>query len=97
MSTTEMNAKVNAKVKELRELRRMAAELEAEIESIQDQLKAHMAAQGVEELTGSDFKVSWKPVKSRRFDKNRMIATFGQDCYDSFCKVTTSRRFTISV
>lgn len=87
---------ISKQVQELRELRRMAAELEAEMESIQDQLKAHMAAQGVEELTGSDFKVSWKPVESRRFDKARMVATFGQDCYDSFCKTVQARRFTIS-
>lgn len=92
MSTKE----ISRQVQELRELRRMAAELEAEMESIQDQLKAHMAAQGVEELTGADFKVSWKPVETRRFDKARMIDAFGKDCYDSFCKVTTSRRFTLS-
>ena len=92
MSINELQSQVN----ELRELRRMAAELEAEMESIQDSIKAHMTAQDVDELTGTDFKVSWKPVESRRFDKARMIAAFGQDCYDQFCKTTTSRRFTIS-
>lgn len=92
MSINELQAQVN----ELRELRWMAAELEEEITSIQDQIKARMTAQGVDELTGADFKVSWKPVESRRFDKARMIAAFGQDCYDQFCKVTTSRRFTVS-
>ena len=38
MSNTEIQSKVN----ELRELRRMADELTAEIESIQDAIKAHM-------------------------------------------------------
>ena len=37
MSNTEIQSKVN----ELRELRRMADELTAEIESIQDAIKAH--------------------------------------------------------
>ena len=38
MSNTEIQSKVN----ELRELRRMADELAAEIERIQDAIKAHM-------------------------------------------------------
>lgn len=92
MSTNELQAQVQ----ELRELRRLAAEVEAEMETITDAIKAHMTAQGVEELTGSDFKVSWKRVESRRFDKARMIAAFGQDCYDSFCRTITARRFTVS-
>ena len=92
MSTNELQAQVQ----ELRELRRLAAEVEAEMETITDAIKAHMTAQGVEELTGADFKVSWKRVESRRFDKARMIAAFGQDCYDSFCQTTTARRFTVS-
>lgn len=92
MSTNELQAQVQ----ELRELRRLAAEVEAEMEAITDEIKAHMTAQGVEELTGADFKVSWKQVESRRFDKARMIAAFGQDCYDSFCRTTTARRFTVS-
>ena len=40
MSNTEIQSKVN----ELRELRRMADELTAEIENIQDAIKAHMTA-----------------------------------------------------
>lgn len=87
---------LQAQIQELRELRRMAAELDEEITGIQDQIKAHMTALGVNELTGADFKVTWKPVESKRFDKTRMVATFGQDCYDSFCKTVQARRFTVS-
>lgn len=89
MGTMELTSKVQ----ELRELRRMADELTAEMEALQDQIKAHMSAQGVDELTGADFKITWKEVKSKRFDKAAMIQTFGQSCYDSFCKTTQSRRF----
>lgn len=64
MSTIEMENKV----KELRELRRMAEELEAEISAIQDSIKAHMTAAGVEELAGADYKVTWKAVTSSRLD-----------------------------
>ena len=90
------NNELNKSVQELRELRRMAEELEAEITTIQDSIKAAMTAQGVDELTGADYKVTWKEVQTKRFDKARMIATFGQDCYEEFCKTTTTRRFTIA-
>lgn len=92
MSTNEMTIKVQ----QLRELRRMADELTAEMESIKDEIKQHMTTQGVDELAGVDYKIIWKPVESKRFDKAAMIRTFGQDCYDRFCKVTTSRRFTLA-
>ena len=49
---------MNAKVKELRELRRMADELAAEIEAIQDELKGHMTAQDTDTLIGSDWKIT---------------------------------------
>ena len=35
---------MNAKIKELRELKRMQDELSAEIEAIQDEIKGHMTA-----------------------------------------------------
>ena len=39
---------MNAKVKELRELRRMADELAGEIEAIQDEIKQHMTEQNID-------------------------------------------------
>ena len=64
MSVHEMDSKI----KELRELRRMADEMAAEIETIQDGIKQEMTAREVDELSGSDWKVTWKLVKSRRFN-----------------------------
>ena len=84
------------KVAELRELRRMAAELDAEIEALQNTIKGVMSAQGVDTITGADFKISWTLVESQRFDKYAMIQTFGVDCYNSFCKPIRTRRFTIA-
>lgn len=43
---------LDMKVKELRELRRMAEELQAEIDAAQDAIKAHMDSQGVDTLAG---------------------------------------------
>ena len=64
MSRTELNHKV----KELRELRRMAEEIAAEIEAITDTIKREMAAQGVDTIAGGDWKATWKPAQSARFD-----------------------------
>ncbi len=73
----------------------MAEELEAEITAVQDTIKAHMTAAGVDELAGTDYKVTWKMVQSKRFDKAALIRTFGQSCYDEFCKTTTTKRFAV--
>lgn len=50
---------LDMKVKELRELRRMADELAGEIEALQDGIKAHMTEQNTDTLTGTDWKVTW--------------------------------------
>lgn len=91
MSINDLSAKVN----DLRELRRMADELAAEIESIQDAIKEQMTAAGVDTLAGSDYKISWKEVKSQRFD----TTAFKKDNPEiaaAYTKLTTSRRFVLT-
>ncbi len=61
MSTNELNAKV----KELKELKTMMSELDAEIRDIEDTIKANMEAQGKEEMFVNDYKLSYKPVTIR--------------------------------
>ena len=64
MSAHEMSSKV----KELRELKRMQEELAAEIESVQDAIKAEMTARATDTLNGEDYKITWKEVTSTRLD-----------------------------
>lgn len=54
------NRKMDNKVKELRELKRMKDELEAMIESLQDDIKADMTVRGTDTLNGLDWKITWK-------------------------------------
>ena len=54
MSTIE----IASKVAELRELKRMAEDINAEIEALQDSIKDHMAANEVDELAGTDWKIT---------------------------------------
>ena len=91
MSTTE----INAKVKELRELRRMADELAAEIEAVQDSIKSQMDAQGVDTLAGTDWKVTWKPVTSARLDSSALKKEL-PEIAARFMKQTTTRRFVLA-
>ena len=86
MSNTEIQSKVN----ELRELRRMADELTAEIESIQDAIKAHMTAIDADTLTGADYKITWKTVTSSRFDSTAFKKAM-PELAERFTKPSTSR------
>nr|DAQ66967.1 MAG TPA: hypothetical protein [Caudoviricetes sp.] len=45
----------------------MADELAAEIENIQDAIKAHMTAIDTDTLTGAGYKITWNVVTSSRF------------------------------
>ena len=86
---------MNAKVKELRELRRMADELAAEIEAIQDELKGHMAAQDTDTLTGSDWKITWKSVISNRLDSTALKKEL-PEIAARYMRQTTARRFVLA-
>lgn len=91
MSKKEMTQKV----KELRELRRFIDELTGEAEAIADEIKAQMTADGVDTLTGDDFKVTWKPIKTSRFD-GKAFKTAMPDLYERFVRQTETRRFVLA-
>ena len=86
---------LDMKVKELRELRRMAEELQAEIDAAQDAIKAHMDNQGVDTLAGSDWKVTWKAVPGSRIDTTALKKAL-PEIAERFMKSTTSRRFVLA-
>lgn len=93
---TKMSKKeIAEKVKELRELRRMAEELAAEIETLQDSIKEEMDAQGAEMLSGDDWKVTWKPVTSDRLDSAALKKEL-PEIAARFMKHTTTRRFCVA-
>lgn len=91
MTTTEMITKV----RELKDLKLMLEELEAEITTIEDEIKAEMNAQGKEEITVDVFKIRYKTITSSRFDSKAFKATHAE-LYSQYTKPTTSKRFTIA-
>ena len=91
MSTIEMDSKI----KELRELRRMADELQAEIDSLQDTIQAEMTARDVDTLAGTDWRVTWKNVTSNRLDSTALKKEL-PEIAARFMKQTTARRFVLA-
>ena len=91
MSMNELESKVN----QLRELRRMADELAAEITATEDSLKAYMTANQADELHGANFKITWKEVTSSRLDSKALKAA-APELWQRFSKATTSRRFIVA-
>lgn len=86
---------LDSQIHELRELRRMADELAAAIDTIQDAIKAEMTAAGVDVLTGSDWKAVWKPVTSSRIDTIALKKAL-PDLATQFTKTSTVRRFSVA-
>lgn len=91
MGTIELDSKV----KELRELRRMAEELAAEIDGLTDSIKNEMTVRGVDELTGTDWKASYKTVNSSRLDTAALKKAL-PDVAAAFTKQSSTRRFVLA-
>lgn len=79
----------------LREWEALAAEAAAQVESLKDQLKAEMNAQGTEELTVGKYILRWTSVLSQRFDSTALKKEL-PELYGRFTKQVASRRFTVS-
>lgn len=91
MNRTELENKV----KELKELKAMAEELQTEITAIEDSIKAEMTALNVNELQAGIFKVRWTPVKSNRFDSTAFKSKYAE-LYAQYTKVVETKRFTVA-
>ena len=92
MATNEIISKLN----ELTELRKMAEDLNAEIEAIQEEIKAHMTEADTDTLIAGQYKVSWKSVTSTRIDTTALRKDL-PEVWQEYGKTTTSRRFSVAL
>ena len=90
MSTNELNTLA----RDLKELRLMAEQLDAEIKTIEDAIKAHMTEQAVDTLITTDVKITWRTVTSSRIDTAALKKQL-PDVAAVFTRETTTRRFTV--
>ena len=86
------NPNMEAKVKELMELKRMKEEIEAEIAAAEDEIKKVMGDE--ETLIAGAFKVDWKTVISSRIDTTALRKAL-PEIAEKFMKQTTTRRFCV--
>lgn len=86
------NPNMETKVKELLELKRMKEELEAEITSMEDEIKSVMGEE--ETLLAGAFKVTWTPYTSSRFDSARFKKDYAE-LSAAYTKTTTTRCFSV--
>ena len=86
------NPNMEAKVKELMELKRMKEEIEAEIAAAEDEIKGVMGDE--ETLLAGAFKVDWKPVITCRID-TAALKKMMPEIAERFMKQTTTRRFCV--
>lgn len=84
---------IEAKCREIRQLQNLIQEAEDEMETLKDQLKAHMGDQ--ETLLAGEYSIRWKPVKSSRLDTTALRKAL-PDVAAAFTKTTTTRRFCVA-
>ena len=86
---------INIKIETLKEWEAIATEASAMVESIKDEIKRHMDAQGLEELEAGTHIVRYTTVLSNRFDSTTFKRLYA-DLYKDFTKPVSSRRFSVS-
>lgn len=86
---------LDSKVKELRELKRLVSNAESLIDSLQDEIKSEMIAQGVDTLAGSDWKATWKSITQTKFDTTALKKAL-PELAAKFSKQSTYKRFVIA-
>ena len=83
---------LDAIMQELAQYTRMAEEIAATMDSLEDILKKHMEENGLEVLTGNEHKASYKAVTSSRIDTTALKRDM-PEIAARYTKTTETRRF----
>jgi predicted phage-related endonuclease len=86
---------IETKVKALKEYRLLKEDLEAQITTLEDEIKAEMTVREVEEMVAGPFKIRWTKFITSLFDTTA-FKTAHKDIYDLFTKPQESRRFSVA-
>ena len=86
------NDTIITKVEELMDLRKLAEELQAQMDAITDDIKAYMGTE--ETMLAGSWKVTWKTTVSRRVDTTALKKVLG-DALDEYTKTVTTRPFKV--
>jgi len=86
------NDSMVSKVQELMELRKLAEELNEQMEAITDQIKAYMGDE--ETMMAGSWKVTYKETVSRRMDTKALKNLLG-DALEEYYKTIVTRPFKV--
>lgn len=86
---------IESKIKEYKELQRMADELSAEMDKIKDELKAEFEKEHTDTIITNTYKATYKSVTSNRVDTAALKKAM-PEVAERFTKTTTTKRFTIN-
>lgn len=81
--------------KEMAQYKMMMKEAEKELKIREEQIKALMEEQGIDELIGDEHKATYKEVVSSRFDSTAFKKDHA-DVYELYKKPSASMRFTFA-
>lgn len=82
---------IENRIKKILDLEAQIAELQKEVESVKDELKADMEERGADSVvTEKGAKIYWREVISNRFDTTAFKKSHA-DLYKAYTKETTSR------
>lgn len=86
---------LDAIMKELAEYTRLAEEIAATVDSLKDILKKQMETTGVDTLTGTEHKATYKSVVSSRIDTTALKRN-APEIAEQYTKTTETKRFTFA-
>ncbi len=87
-------AEIQKTMKELAEFTAMQTELEAQIDSLKDELKLYMTEENIDELLGENGEHAvWRKVISNRFDSTAFKKSEWGELYKEFTKPSETRPF----
>lgn len=88
-------ADINEVIKELKEYEALQEQLKKEVEQLKAQAIEYLADHGIDEVTTTDGKVTYREVLSKRFDTTAFKKDF-MDIYEEYTRQTSSMRFTLN-
>ena len=88
------NDSIITKVQELMELRKMAEDLQAEMDAITDEIKAYMGDE--ETMLCGTYKVTYKEVASKRVDTAALRSLLGEEALAPYTRIIITRRFAVN-
>lgn len=83
------------KIEELKEIEAFIKEVQAEAETLKEEIKNEMTKQNTEEMKVGRYVVHWTVVHTDRFD-SKAFKQSHLDIYNMYVKESISRRFSIS-